>query len=171
MSFKYQSDYQTKLKSPHWQKKRLQVLNRDKWKCKLCSDEETTLHVHHLEYQPKKEPWQYPMSNFVSLCEHCHREVELLKDENNYDEILIDKIKWQSGDITMFIYASSEENPIIKFYDKNGRIFAGYQFREYSQKIISQFFKNCKKLDTYIENKEVQKYLLNQSLEELVNKY
>jgi hypothetical protein len=171
MSFKYQSDYQTKLKSPHWQKKRLQVLNRDKWKCKLCKDEETTLHVHHLKYETKKQPWEYPMGNFVTLCEHCHREVELLKDENNFDEILIDKIKWQRGDITMFIYANSKENPIIKIYDKNGEIYEAYQYSDYAQKIISRFFKNCKKLDAYIENKEFQENLLNESIQELVNNY
>lgn len=171
MSFKYESDYQTRLKSPHWQKKRLQVLNRDKWKCKLCKDEETTLHVHHLEYQTKKQPWEYPMSNFVTLCQHCHREVEFLKDDNHFDEILINKIKWESGQVTMFIYANSLEDPIIKFYDINLKNSDSYEFSNNGQKMFSQFFKNCKKLDTYIENREFQKYLVNQSIEELVNKY
>jgi hypothetical protein len=164
-------NYQSKLKSPHWQKKRLQVLNRDKWKCKLCKDEETTLHVHHLEYQPKKQPWEYQMSNFVTLCEHCHREVELLKDENIYDEILIDKIKWKTGQVTMLVYANSLDAPIIKIYDSDGRGSDSYQFREHVQKIIMQFFKNCKKLDNYIDSKEVQEYLLNKSISELENKY
>lgn len=172
MSFKYQSDYQTKLKSPHWQKKRLQVLNRDKWKCKLCKDEETTLHVHHLEYQPKKEPWEYPMSNFVTLCEHCHREVELLKDENHFDEILIDKIDWKTGEVTMFIYANSLDAPIIKFYDTNGKKSDSYEFCNTGQKIIFQFFKNCKKLDNYIESKEIKQLILEQSMfDELENKF
>lgn len=172
MLFKYQSDYQTKLKSPHWQKKRLQVLNRDKWKCKLCKDEETTLHVHHLEYQPKKEPWEYPMSNFVTLCEHCHREVELLKVDNHHDEIHIDKMKWKSGDIIVFIYAKSMEYPAIKFYDKNDRLFGNYQFSDYGQNIITKFFKNCKKLDNYIESKEIKQLILEQSMfDELENKF
>jgi hypothetical protein len=171
MSFKYESDYQSKLKSPHWQKKRLQVLNRDKWRCKLCKDEETTLHVHHLEYQPKKQPWEYAMSNFTTLCEHCHREVELLKEENHFDEILIDKIKWASGDVTLFVYAKSMKFPAMKFYDKNGRQFGGYQLTIYGQKIICSYFRNCNKLDNYIESKEVQEYLLEKSIFELENKF
>ena len=165
------NDYQTKLKSPNWQKKRLQVLSRDKWKCKLCKDEETTLHVHHLEYQPKKEPWEYPMSNFATLCEHCHREVELLKEENHFDEILIDKIKWKSGDITMFVYANSLDAPIIKIYDSYGKRSASYQFSEHSQKLILQFFKGCKKLDNYIESKDIQEYLFEKSLDEVEDKF
>ena len=171
MAFKYESDYQKKLKSPHWQKKRLQVLNRDKWKCKLCKDEETTLHVHHLEYEAKKEPWEYPMSNFKTLCEHCHKEVEFLKNENEFDEIIIEKIKWSEGDITMMVYANSFEDPVIKFYDKNHILIDSYVFPEYCQNLISKFFKNCNKLDFYIENKEVKEYLLNKSIEELSNKY
>lgn len=164
-------NYQSKLKSPHWQKKRLQVLNRDKWRCKLCKDEETTLHVHHLEYEPKKQPWEYPLSNFVTLCEHCHKEVELLKEKNHFDEILIDKIKWKSGDITMFIYGNSFDHPIFKFYHNNGNSYDSYTFCDDAQKIIFQFFKNCKKLDNYIESKEIQEYLLEKSICELENKF
>lgn len=171
MSFKYKSDYQSKLKSPHWQKKRLQVLQRDKWQCKMCKDEETTLHVHHKEYEPKKEPWEYPMSNFVTLCEHCHTEVELLKDDNHYDEIFIDKILWASGDVTLFIYAKSMEFPAFKFYDKNGIQFRGYQLTTYGEKIISTFFRNCKKLDNYIESKEIKQYLFEKSMSELENQF
>ena len=111
------------------------------------------------------------MSNFVTLCEHCHREVELLKDENIYDEILIDKIKWKTGQVTMLVYANSLDAPIIKIYDSDGRGSDSYQFREHVQKIIMQFFKNCKKLDNYIDSKEVQEYLLNKSISELENKY
>ena len=104
------------------------------------------------------------MSNFVTLCEHCHREVELLKDENHFDEILINKIEWESGDVTMLVYAKSLEYPFFKFYDKNGKARASYNFSDYGQKLTSQFFKGCKKLDDYIDNKAIMK-----ELEEVAN--
>lgn len=52
--------YADKLKHPKWQKRRLEVLSKADWKCELCSDDETELHVHHLEYTG--EPWEAPDS-------------------------------------------------------------------------------------------------------------
>lgn len=58
------------LKHPKWQKKRLEVLNRDKWCCVKCKDTETTLHIHHLKYTGK--PWEAPKKDLVTLCADCH---------------------------------------------------------------------------------------------------
>jgi hypothetical protein len=64
--------YSDKLKDPRWQKKRLEILERDKWTCKGCNDTETTLHVHHTIYHPNIEPWDYPEKQLITLCEDCH---------------------------------------------------------------------------------------------------
>ena len=48
--------YSEKLKDPRWQKKRLEIFERDNWACKKCGDTDTTLHLHHLEYQ-NCDPW------------------------------------------------------------------------------------------------------------------
>lgn len=69
--------YADQLKKPQWQKKRLDILNRDGFTCKACGDKETTLHVHHFKYQKGKLPWEYPDTNFITLCESCHEEEEL----------------------------------------------------------------------------------------------
>lgn len=45
-----EKSYSDKLKSPKWQKKRLEIMRRDKFRCRLCKDEETQLSVHHKEY-------------------------------------------------------------------------------------------------------------------------
>jgi uncharacterized CHY-type Zn-finger protein len=66
------SAYSELLKSPHWQKKRLQILNRDGWKCRLCKADDKTLHVHHLRYQHGAKPWEYENDDLVSLCDGCH---------------------------------------------------------------------------------------------------
>ena len=63
-------NYSEKLKSPKWQKKRLEVLNRDNFKCCSCGDEETELHVHHLKYTG--EPYDAPLEDLQTLCKHCH---------------------------------------------------------------------------------------------------
>lgn len=65
--------YSDKLKDPRWQKKRLRVLERDKWKCQACGDTKTTLHVHHTQYESNMDVWDYPDSMLISLCEDCHK--------------------------------------------------------------------------------------------------
>lgn len=69
------SDYLEKLKDPRWQKKRLEVFERDGWKCLACDDKDDTLNVHHLIYS-KGEPWDAPMETLETLCATCHDERE-----------------------------------------------------------------------------------------------
>lgn len=67
--------YSQKLRDPRWQKLRLLIMERDGWQCQssTCrSPENTPLHVHHREYLPGREPWEYPPENLVTLCERCH---------------------------------------------------------------------------------------------------
>jgi hypothetical protein len=70
------SSYSDKLKDPRWQKKRLQILNRDGWQCRLCGNDKNHLQVHHRIYERGKEPWDYDDGNFVTLCEQCHDKIE-----------------------------------------------------------------------------------------------
>ena len=64
--------YQEKLKDPRWQKKRLEIFNRDKFTCQWCNHTDRTLHVHHLEYTKSKEPWQYDNDKLQTVCVYCH---------------------------------------------------------------------------------------------------
>jgi hypothetical protein len=66
------SAYSELLKSPHWQKMRLEILSRDEWKCRLCKSTEKTLHVHHIRYKQGAKPWEYDEADLVTLCEECH---------------------------------------------------------------------------------------------------
>ena len=66
------NEYFEKLKDPRWQKKRLEILERDNWTCRYCGDTEKTLHVHHLFYIPKVEPWEIHNGFLLTLCERCH---------------------------------------------------------------------------------------------------
>jgi 5-methylcytosine-specific restriction endonuclease McrA len=66
-------EYAIKLKSPHWQKKRLEILQRDNFTCRHCDDTEITLHVHHIRYEFGRDPWDYGNENLITLCENCHQ--------------------------------------------------------------------------------------------------
>ena len=67
------SKYSEKFKDPRWQKRRLQVLERDEWMCQICFDNESTLNVHHRYYYKNTNPWDYPLSALSTLCEECHQ--------------------------------------------------------------------------------------------------
>ena len=82
--------YAEKLKHPLWQRKRLEILNRDGFKCRRCGDETRTLHVHHLKYSRGRDPWLYPDASLVTLCEVCH-EVEH-EDRQDSRETLLDAL-------------------------------------------------------------------------------
>ena len=68
------STYSDKLKDPRWQRKRLEIMDRDGWKCRNCGDEKSTLHVHHWFYDG--EPWEINSKFLSTLCEKCHEHAE-----------------------------------------------------------------------------------------------
>ena len=74
------SKYSELFKDPRWQKKRLEILNRDNFKCVCCDDDKETLHVHHKWYEKGLKPWEYKGPCLVTLCESCHAREHLLKD-------------------------------------------------------------------------------------------
>lgn len=64
--------YSDQLKSPQWQRMRLEIMQRDNFQCQRCYDTEATLNVHHLNYERGKSPWEYSAENLITLCENCH---------------------------------------------------------------------------------------------------
>ena len=66
------TSYQRILKSPKWQKKRLEILNRDNFKCVACSNDLDELHVHHSYYDAGKLAWEYSNNSLYTLCHDCH---------------------------------------------------------------------------------------------------
>lgn len=76
--------YSDLLKRPAWQKKRLEILNRDSWACRFCGDNASELHIHHLIYLPDRLPWDYPDEYLVTLCHACHQDEESLKFEDKF---------------------------------------------------------------------------------------
>jgi len=66
------SEYSEKSKDPRWQRRRLDILNRDNWSCLVCGDKTSTLNVHHKWYKKGMEPWEYQDNCLATLCENCH---------------------------------------------------------------------------------------------------
>lgn len=73
----YKQDYAELLKSPKWQRKRLEIMQRDNWRCKSCDDDNSELHVHHFVYTTN-EPWMEKNENLITLCGTCHKAIHYL---------------------------------------------------------------------------------------------
>ena len=68
-------NYWEKLRDPRWQRKRLEIMDRDSFTCVSCGDNDNTLNVHHKTYKKGSEPWEYNDENFITLCEDCHTSI------------------------------------------------------------------------------------------------
>ncbi len=98
------SKYAAKYRHPKWQKKRLEVMERDGFKCFKCESEDNTLNVHHAYYVTGRDIWDYPMHSLKTLCEDCHKSEHEKKDyaddeiQSRQTELEI-AIGWLSGDV------------------------------------------------------------------------
>ncbi len=64
--------YYEKLQDPRWQKKRLEIFERDQFTCQECWTADRTLAVHHHYYERGLEPWDYPSEALLTVCKSCH---------------------------------------------------------------------------------------------------
>lgn len=71
--------YQEQLKHPKWQKKRLEVLQHNKFICQECGEAEEELHVHHTQYKKGAAVWEYDVSELQCLCHSCHQDTHDLE--------------------------------------------------------------------------------------------
>jgi len=77
--------YKEKLLDPRWQKKRLQILDRDNFTCQCCADNTRTLNVHHKSYF--NNPWDVDNAELITYCSDCHLLIELIKKVRDFDKI------------------------------------------------------------------------------------
>jgi hypothetical protein len=89
--------YSEKLKDPRWQRRRLEIMQRDDFTCLRCEEAENTLHVHHLYYVSGREPWDYPLWSYQTLCEKCHKETREIPENLETWEILMDSLVGREG--------------------------------------------------------------------------
>jgi hypothetical protein len=137
-------EYADKLKDPRWQKKRLQVLERDNFTCKYCSDGKTELHVHHLKYSGA--PWDVDLSKLETVCKHCHSVLETIKSTVGEFNVLSIR-KYPARDlgpsslIQLFVFGVNKNNVeflIIYTYDSDQVTLCSFIIVSDLEKFISE---------------------------------
>lgn len=58
---------------PLWQKKRLEIMQRDNWTCRCCGESEMQLQIHHLQYNRNGYLWEVDNEVLVTVCDPCHQ--------------------------------------------------------------------------------------------------
>lgn len=64
--------YSDKLRTSEWQRKRLEILERDNFTCTFCKVPNLEVHVHHFYYIGGLKPYEYPNDMLTTLCYICH---------------------------------------------------------------------------------------------------
>lgn len=136
------SKYSELLRDPRWQKKRLEVMQRDHFTCQHCKDTKSTLNVHHCYYGKtvdgvRRMPWDYEISSLVTLCEDCHGyETDLARECK--DDLIEAMARNGAMSAQFFVLASAiNNNPI--------------DLQAYAP-IIGWLFANKKLLDIVVED-------------------
>jgi len=120
--------YSDKLKDPRWQKKRLEIMERDKFTCQCCGDTTTELHVHHKKYTAKNI-WDEPNDNLSLICKHCHFIKHHMINSDEYDfnvqEVTEYNIKKIIGDDRYYwiIFHANSKTYIGVLDDDNVKLF------------------------------------------------
>jgi len=78
-----------------WYEFSQKVKSRDGYKCLQCgrNRNDVTLQVHHDTYIVNKAPWEYPLSNCITLCKGCHaKEHNIIEPDRGWTLISIDDL-------------------------------------------------------------------------------
>ena len=159
-------EYKKLLLNPKWQKKRLEILQRDNFSCVVCGngiDTDTQVHVHHLSYGKGCMPWEYDNSNFVTLCEQCHSDVH-----NNKLKLCAPKNKKPKTDNkTRYVfYRNLLSDPKWDMLTPNQKIVYSYAISKSIIKIADLFNKDGDGIDmSYLDFAECNNNVISLDFE------
>ena len=105
--------YKDQLQRPEWQRKRLEIMERDEWTCCLCNSKTNQLNVHHLYYDNELRLWEYDDEVMVTVCASCHKNIH--KDLNKIFGLVAFEVIKNGMDIN---YISDVLNIDVRIKDK-----------------------------------------------------
>ena len=98
-------------KHPNWQKRRLEVFQRDEFTCQFCDTTDTELHLHHLEYSKDRELWEADSDSLITLCKDCHDLVTDLK--RRFGKVMSDSIGFEVADVFLRLLESKPTTHVL----------------------------------------------------------
>ena len=80
--------YKEQLLDPRWQKRRLEIFERDHWMCRSCCETSKTLHVHHMVYEKNCTAWNADDLCLVTVCSDCHEKLHSKNENERVQEFI-----------------------------------------------------------------------------------
>lgn len=139
---KTKAAYANHLKNPLWQRKRLEIFQRDDFTCQHCSATGKPLNVHHKKYAGSK-PWEIDSCYLITLCEDCHAkepnrielEASILgnhENMNGFTSLDLLKVNFIFGSLDYEKNITPFIDRMLLLIDKDDR-FSDYYRTHYSQ--------------------------------------
>lgn len=154
------SSYYELLKHPLWQKKRLEIMERDRFACIECGAKDQTLTVHHKHYKKGCKPWEYDDTILVTLCDSCHEQIEnglaaLRRSAGELDIRNLEKVVGYCRKIAFDRGDSKKEEEASAYFRVKQKI------PEWEKKIWEEHAKNMtnkekSEVEAFEENKRIQ---------------
>ena len=147
--------YKEKLLDPRWQKKRLEILQRDNFSCCMCCDTKTTLHIHHLSYSSSRNPWDSEEWDMRTLCEACHCLSTHIGQEKEEECFLMQtkKLKFDKISILICIIAPDQKNRCLAIYRyENNEIIMESLITFQMYEVMEEMIKNYREMGFYNYN-------------------
>jgi len=135
------------------------IQRRDNFKCLKCgrNNHEKILQTHHKIYRPGLEPWEYPLSDCITLCKGCHaREHGLIQPENGWTLISIDDLGGPWGTCEKKGCGTDIRYEHLIYHPKIGYITVGSTCVDYltqeDQFLSETVLKIYKKITDFLDN-------------------
>lgn len=151
--------YAQKLLDPRWQRKRLEILQRDNWTCQECGDVENTLHVHHKTYKSHLQPWDVNNNILITLCASCHKdehEIQSCIEKGLIDQLYVSGFK--RNDIQTldeaFFYLDFH-NPNLNKQDFANGLLMLLKNEDFPNIVINEYKNHLKKQAEYRKNNPI----------------
>ena len=107
-------DFEKQIKHPKWQKKRLEILERDEYTCQSCGSNSDTLHVHHYLYDKNTLLRDYNNDYLTTLCEDCHNYWHKINREIK-EHLCVDSVRLDDLKSILEICSKLRPNTLILF--------------------------------------------------------
>lgn len=135
------------------------VQHRDNYRCLKCGRRnfETILQTHHKIYKPGLQPWQYALSDCITLCKGCHaREHGIVEPDKGWTLISIDDLGGLYGTCERKGCGTDIRYEHITYHPKWGYKSVGSTCIEHltqdDQYISQEVLKVFKKISDFLDN-------------------
>ena len=112
-------EYHQLLKDGRWQRRRLEIMQRDDFKCTKCGTT-NDLNVHHIRYIDGRKPWEYEDADLVTLCRDCHKATheEMERKQQDADEYCerVSRAEYFSGLFLYYEHIGGYQDVIVMYH-------------------------------------------------------